>query len=189
MPRPPLNQPMSVDELYEAESTRSTNKLHKDRSADLAELTRRIKQDLSEDRPRIKLVNGDLQAIKKQVLLYLGACEKYATLPTVQGLSRALGHSRRNLYNFLDKHPDSAVASYLEQVRDALSETLDLASLENSVNPIIAIFLQKSLFGRYDRAELYLSTSQPTDPLGAAETQEQIEARRAKYALSVPSED
>jgi hypothetical protein len=187
MPRKSSKQPMNKEEMIAMESKRSGNKLYDDgtRKANLATLSNRIHHDLSIDREKIKLVGGDLEIVKAQTLAYVRSCEAACVLPSFIGLSRALGHSRTSLYRFLELHPDTQIAEFLEIAKDAIADALDSAALDYSVNTIAAIFVLKSIHDRIDRAELRLTPPIPDNRLKATETVEQIQA---KYLLCSPEE-
>jgi len=183
-PRKPNFPPMTDDEMLEQEAERSGNKMHVNAS-NLSVLTSQALTSLQGEREKLPLVNGDLNEIKEQAFRYIKACETAGTIPTIQGLSRSLGHSRTSVYQFLDIYPNTPIAEFIEQVRDCFSEILDLAGLNNKVNPVYAIFCQKSLFGRIDKAELYINPPPNPNPLGETLSIEEI---RKKY-LAVPLDD
>ena len=161
-PRPSLTE----DEIMSLEGEKLNNKLHKGRMVGLTPLSDQIQNDLSSEEEIISL--DELGPVKEKTMQYFKACEKAGTLPSVLGLSRSLGHSRQSLYLFLDRKPHSQVAHFLQIVRDAISEMLDAAALSNSVNSIVAIFIQKSIHQRIDRSEVFLKTQQlhaPDDPV------------------------
>ena len=64
---------------------------------------------------------------------------------------------------------------------------LDSAALTNSVNPVAAIFVLKSIYQRIDRAELHLTTANRRIYSGDEDALT-LEELRAKYMQSIPSE-
>jgi len=179
MPKPPKNHPLTETELDEMETELSENKINK--NIDLSALTRNARYSLQDRQRKLPLVNGDPALIEKQVIQYLQAVEKSGNMPTIQSMSRSIGHSRQSVYYFLDTHPNTEIAEFLEMARDAISEVVDLAAMTGKINPVYAIFTQKSLFGRIDRAELYLNTPAAPNPLGEPASPAELQAIKEKY--------
>jgi len=177
--RKPNKYPQTFDEMVESESKRAGNKLYDDgsRKANLAALSSRMHDDLSVEREKIQLVNGDLETIKKKALEYIKSCAAVGVLPSFIGLCRGLGHTRSSLYRFLELHPGTQVAEFLEIVRDSIADMLDTAMLDYNVNTIAAIFILKSIHDRIDRAELRLQPAPPVDPAGPVLSHEEIIAK------------
>ena len=160
MPRTPKNNPQSYDDmLAEQKERRGNNKIYKIESSEfrrseLSQLTERVMNELAENVNREKIPLTDFEAVQKQTLLYFSACRDAATIPTILGLSRSLGYSRAALYRHIETHAGTDTAEWLELTRDALSDALDIAALENNINTICAIFIQKSLFNRRESVEI-----------------------------------
>ena len=173
----PKNPPLTKNEMVVIENERSDNKLNKNVTDELTRMTECIRRDLQTKREKLSLVGGDLKKIQAQVFEYLKTCEEFQNVPTIQGIARCLGHHRNSLYKFLDTYPDTDISRFLEQVRDAVSEIYDLAGMKNAVNPVYAIFTQKSLFGRFDKAELYVNPSTAINQLGEVPSFEEIQRR------------
>ena len=186
MPREPLNEPMSTEAMIAMQQEKTGTKFYKaesdeHRREELAQLTERIGRELHA--AKIPLVNGDLEQVKRQVDAYFSACTRTGTLVTMTGLSRSLGHSRANLYKFLDTHSQTPIAEYLALVQDAVEDSLDCAGLANAINPTFAMFLLKSVHRRVDRSELFLKTEPPPDPMGELTSREEL---MAKYRAAIP---
>ena len=180
MPRKP-QPPMDESELTSMQTEKRNSQFYrtqsgKHRQKELSALVGRVQSELRDAPERIALVSGDLAAVKAQVYRYIDSCIKAGTMPSVQGTARSLGHTRQSLYKFLETHSNSEIALFLEMARDACSEALDTAALANDINPIVSIFIQKSLFGRREGLELI-----PVQPDKLLATSGNIDAAR-EYA-------
>jgi len=183
MPRK-SSTPQTEEQMVVSESKRIDNKLHGGKRAGLTSLSKMIQDDLSTIEA-ISLVNGSLETIKERTIEYLQVCSSVGTMPSILGLARCLGHSRQSLYKFLNEHPQTPIAKFLEIVRDSISEMLDSAALTNCVNPVAAIFVLKSIYQRIDRAELTINRGTAT--YDGDEDAVTLEELRAKYMQSIPA--
>ena len=186
----PNLEPLSSEQMKAEQMEKQNSRIYKieadeHRGSELSQLTARIRDELSGEIEKIQLVNGDIQKVKHQVLLYFDACTETGTLPSIIGLSRALGYSRAGLYKYLETYHGTPIAEYLEIVRHGISDALDSASLYNNVNSIVAIFIQKSIHQRIDRAELVVSQPTNDNPLGALIDEEEL---RRRYLGAVPED-
>ena len=177
--------PLKPDEIDEMELARSNNKMNA--KSDFSTLAFDLHSALSADIDRIPL-DKELRPIKDQVLSYIRISGEHGNLPTMQGISRSLGHSRQSVYQFMDRNPQHETTKFLSLVKDGLSEMLDLAALSSAVQPVVAMFLLKCQYSYIDRAELHISTTQEESPLGPVDTLEQIEARKARF-LAAANDD
>jgi hypothetical protein len=90
---------------------------------------------------------SDTEAVKNYSLLYLQSCEMAASIPTMSGLARSMGFSRRAIYAFKQRNPKHPTSEWLELIHDGCADILAQNSLRNNCNSIVAIFLQKALYG------------------------------------------
>ena len=187
--RKPNSPPMTAEQMQEMQTEKRGTKIYKQisdkhKQQELSRISARIGAEL--DTEKISLVGGDMTRIKEQVNAYFAACSETGTLPSATGLARALGHSRSSLYKFLDLHGNTPIGEYLTITRDAISDALDTAALQNCVDTTTAIFIQKSIFYRIDRSELFLKTEPPPHPLDNLTSEEDL---RKKYLAAVPEID
>lgn len=148
----------TLDEMVtDCEEQKAGNRFYKAQSGEyskqkLSALVARTASELAGAAEREQVRLDDIDAVKRQATLYLSACEKAGAFPSVSGLARALGFTRRVLYNEIDKQ--TPVGKYLEVLRDAFSDVLAEASLFNNCNSIVAIFLQKALYGLHETVRI-----------------------------------
>ncbi|MCR5489550.1 MAG: hypothetical protein K6F03_05745 [Saccharofermentans sp.] len=119
---------------------------------------------------------NDITELKKRSLIYLKACQEKSVFPSMAGLARCLGYSRRELELWRSKHQASETAKWLDSFADACAETLHQAALTKSTSEITTIFLSKALYGMTETQNLILTQ-------GASDTHEEIdlEALEAEY--------
>ena len=121
---------------------------------------------------------SDTTELKKRSLIYLKACEENSVFPSMSGLARSLGYSRRELEIWRTKHQNSDTAKWLDSFADACAETLHQAALTKSTSEITTIFLSKALYGMTETQNLILTQ-------GTYDSHEEIDmdALRAEYEL------
>lgn len=121
---------------------------------------------------------SDTVELKKRSLIYLKACEENSVFPSMSGLARSLGYSRRELEIWRTKHQNSDTAKWLDSFADACAETLHQAALTKSTSEITTIFLSKALYGMTETQNLILTQ-------GTYDSHEEIDmdALRAEYEL------
>lgn len=129
----------------------------------LADIVRQGAQELVETVERGKIPLDDADAVKRQTMAYLAACEKAGSLPSIQGLARSLGYSRQALYDVMESRNRPETADFLELCRDMFSDMLSQAALSNNVNFTYAIFIQKAIHQLRESVEII---ARPAAPLG-----------------------
>ena len=97
-------------------------------------------------RTGIRIQLSDTDMVKDTALRYLQSCERVGTLPTKTGFARACGVSSIAFDNFMRRHDDHPTTAFLRILLEGFSDALTQASLSGSVQPIVAIFLQKALY-------------------------------------------
>lgn len=161
---------------------RKTSKLYKAESAEfvddrLTALISKTTAELAGAATAEPVGLRDTDEVKRRTVLYLKACEETATFPSVSGLARSMGLTRRAIYRCIERRSPSATAEWLELVRDTFSDILSESALRNNCNSITAIFLQKALYGLRETVEL-VATQQPS-VYGEQKTIEELEAEFA----------
>ncbi len=119
---------------------------------------------------------NDITELKKRSLIYLKACEANSVFPSMSGLARCLGYSRRELEIWRTKHTNTETAKWLDSFADACAEILHQAALTKSTSEITTIFLSKALYGMTETQNLIL-TQGVNDTHGEID----IDALRAEY--------
>jgi hypothetical protein len=123
------------------------------------------------------------EELRKRTEEYLTACQRTGTLPTVEGLARAYGISRKRLYNWFDSPQQG---EYLELVRDLFSEVLQSEALKNNLSAPVSIFIMKN---RFEMSDTLTIQPLPTAiPLGDSIDPTTI-ADKYRYALPPASTD
>ena len=183
MGRKPLNNPQTYDEMVSYnEETKASSKLYKAENAEfidgqLSKMINSFSSELITAGAKEKISLGDLRAVKEQTILYLGSCAKTATIPSIAGLARALGMTRRAIYDYINRNEYTGSAIWLEQCKDLFSDMLSNAALRGCCNPVVAIFLQKAQFGLRETSTLEIAPARTSDPLGPRMSVEELEAR------------
>ncbi len=186
MSRKSLNNPQTFDEMVAyGEDRKANSKLYKAENAkfidsQLSEMINAMSSELITAGAKDKISLGDLRAVKEQTILYLGSCAKTATIPSIAGLARALGTTRRAIYDYINRNAYTESAIWLEQCKDLFSDILSGAGLRGCCNPVVAIFLQKAQFGLRETSTLEITPARPVNPLGPIPTPEEMERRLAE---------
>lgn len=182
MPNKGKTPAQTFTEMVEAgREQKKTSKLYKAESAEFVDdrLTTLISKTTAElaDAATAEPVGlRDIEEVKRRTVLYLKSCEATATFPSVSGLARSMGLTRRAIYHCIEHKSPAPAAEWLELVRDTFSDILSESALRNNCNSITAIFLQKALYGLRETVEL-VATQQPI--YGEQKSIEQIELEYA----------
>ena len=131
---------------------------------------------------RIRLEDTD--TVKELTEQYLTSCIQTSTMPKMSGLARALGYSKDGLYWFMRNKKEHPTTDWLKNFHDVCSDVLAQNSLMGTVHPIVAIFLQKALYGLRDN--ITIETVPPED--GRMESMDHDELIR-KYGHLIESEE
>ena len=107
-----------------------------------------IGSELEQVPQRITL--NDTETVRAVTVRYVQSCYRKGTLPSKQGLGRALGMSRKSLDDFVRRNDGHPTTEYLQVTFDAFSEMMSMASLTGSIQPIVSIFLQKALYNVHE---------------------------------------
>ncbi len=118
---------------------------------------------------------NDITELKKRSLIYLKACEVNSVFPSLSGLARCLGYSRRELEIWRSKHQTSETAKWLDSFADVCAEILHQAALTKNASEITTIFLSKSLYGMTETSHLVLEQG------GEIKPEIDTETLRAEY--------
>ena len=122
-----------------------------------------------------KVSGSDTEAVEERIEEYFSTCSKCDALPTVEGLSLALGVDRSTLWNW--GRGDGCTRGTTEAVQRAktLLSAIDaqLAS-QGKIQPVTYIFRSKNFYGLTDRVEIS-AESKGTDL--SMLSREELEAR------------
>ena len=132
-----------------------------------------------EDRGRTDLF--DAASVKAVTREYMEHCSEAGSLPTVMGLSAALGISRRWLNRFLREHPETEGAKFLEVVKELFADVLTQAGLSKHISEALTIFILKNTASMADKVEIEAAAH-----VDETEAPEDLENR---ILGSIPTED
>lgn len=125
-----------------------------------------------------KIDLDNLAAVEATATRYIESCKRASVVPTILGLAAALGYSRKAVWEFITKHPESKSAQYLDALRSAFAAVLAQLGLSRNTSEAVSIFLLKnSGQGLVDRAEVDIAARQES-PLGEKADPEEL---RRKY--------
>lgn len=137
--------------------------------------------DVLKSREKVDL--HDTEAVRLAAADYLQQCAERGTLPNLEGLAFRCGVSRRWVYEFLSKYPESETAKYLDLLRTGMASARISAMDKGAVDVTGSIFvLLNSSLGYSNNHQIELV--QPTNPLDAAAGD--AEAIRRKYLEAIP---
>lgn len=128
---------------------------------------------------RVNRVNlNDLNAVREASDNYLQACKMAAVVPSISGLSAALGYSRQWVCKIAEKQTE--VGNYMSALFAAISSCLEQMSLMRQTDPATSIFLMKNgSVGMTDRLDV--TAQAVTDPTEQHEMS--VEEIAARYLL------
>ena len=149
------------------------------KKGELSALVQAKTQELVEVATKEKVSLADSDEVKRRTIVYLRACEETSTFPSALGLARSLGYSDRALRHWRSKQPQSETAQWLEMFNDLCADVLNQSALENNANSIVAIFLNKAMYGFRETNELVLTPNTQLEE-EAAYSAEEI---RKRYIL------
>ena len=131
-----------------------------------------------------KIPLNDLPAIQQAANDYMEHCAALGVIPSMLTFSAAIGHSRRNVYDFVERHRDSPTADFFDSLRSLWNGIRVSAVDRGAAAESLAIFLLKnSGQGLTDAREIEIHPPEsPLDIGNAAEV-------RRKYLDSLPEED
>lgn len=100
--------------------------------------------------PRLKKCDTD--EIEKRLDQYFEICSSSGIVPTVEGLSLALGVSRQAMWKWQEEECQAGII--VERAKSVINALMTSATLQGKINPIYSIWLQKNNFGYADKSEI-----------------------------------
>lgn len=117
---------------------------------------------------------NDIEQLRSAAEGYFAACGAAEQIPTMIGLSAALGWSRKAVYEYIRLHPGTPTGQLLQRLQSVCAAVLESAGLNRQVSEPLAIFLLKNAgLGLTDRAEIEV-VPQTQTPYQADDTPEEI---------------
>ena len=148
MSHKPSNAIMTHDEMVAMNKERKLSRLYT-KSEEAGECIQTLIQNATTEIVNMsdKISLADTATVKRVTEQYLCACEEVNCLPSKMGLARSFGVSRQAIDSFMARNPEHETTEFLQIVFDTFSEVLSNAALNNSVNMVYTIFVQKAIFG------------------------------------------
>lgn len=114
------------------------------------------------------------EEIEKRIDLYFQFCLENDLRPGIEGLSLALGISRKTLWDWQQGNTwrNSRRAELVTQAKQTIAMLTEQMGLSGKLNPVSYIFTMKNHFSYADKSEMELST--PNNALQPSLTREQI---------------
>ena len=132
-----------------------------------------------------KIDLDNLAAVEATATRYIESCKRAGVVPTILGLSAALGYSRKTVWQYITQHPESRSAQYLDALRSAFAAVLAQLGLSRNCSEAVSIFLLKnSGQGLTDKTELDISAHQES-PLGEKVSTEELKRKYLEDAYGV----
>ena len=132
-----------------------------------------------------KIDLDNLAAVEATATRYIESCKRAGVVPTILGLSAALGYSRKTVWQYITQHPESRTAQYLDALRSAFAAVLAQLGLSRNCSEAVSIFLLKnSGQGLTDKTELDISAHQES-PLGEKADPEALKRKYLEDAYGV----
>jgi len=122
-------------------------------------------QNVIENGGRIRL--SDSEAVKAITYRYMDVCSRHGMLPTMTGLSMAIGCTLHSLEDHKRKHPDSETTAWLKYMKDVFAEILAQSMLAGKTVAIPSIFTLKAMYHWRDDPGLNLDDQERSDKVDA----------------------
>lgn len=136
-----------------------------------------------------KIDLDNLAAVEATATRYIESCRRACVVPTILGLSAALGYSRKTVWQYITQHPESRTAQYLDALRSAFAAVLAQLGLSRNCSEAVSIFLLKnSGQGLTDKTELDISAHQES-PLGEKISTEELKRKYLEDAYGLYADD
>ena len=136
-----------------------------------------------------KIDLDNLAAVEATATRYIESCKRAGVVPTILGLSAALGYSRKTVWQYITQHPESRTAQYLDALRSAFAAVLAQLGLSRNCSEAVSIFLLKnSGQGLTDKTELDISAHQES-PLGEKISTEELKRKYLEDAYGLYADD
>ena len=171
----PAHEILSYSDMVEMNEAKRLTRLYsktEDASERVSALIANAAAELDNLPSRISL--RDTQTVKAVTRQYLLACEQTGVLPSKMGLARAFGVSRQAIDNFISRNGEHDTTEFLRICFDTFAELLSNSALIGGVHPIMAIFVEKAVFGWKEQNVVEISTP---NPLGESISQDELAAR------------
>lgn len=120
--------------------------------------------ELAEVATKEQISLNNTAEVKKRTVIYLRACQEAGTFPSIIGLARSMGYSRRALNYWREKYPQSDTGRWLDIVADMCADILSQSALKNNANSIVSIFLSKALYEMRETSELIVKPGSDISP-------------------------
>lgn len=136
-----------------------------------------------------KIDLNDIAAVEATATRYIESCKRAGVVPTILGLSAALGYSRKTVWQYITQHPESRSAQYLDALRSAFAAVLAQLGLSRNCSEAVSIFLLKnSGQGLTDKTEFDISAHQES-PLGEKISTEELKRKYLEDAYGLYADD
>lgn len=128
---------------------------------------------------KLPLPQTDIE-VEERINLYFQYCIDHDLRPGIEGLSLALGTTRKSLFDWEHKNSwsNSRRSELISGARQIIAAFLEELSLKGKINPVTFIFLAKNNHDYSDKTEL--SVSAPTNGLQPTMTMEEIARKVAQ---------
>ena len=136
-----------------------------------------------------KIDLDNLAAVEATATRYIESCKRAGVVPTILGLSAALGYSRKTVWQYITQHPESRTAQYLDALRSAFAAVLAQLGLSRNCSEAVSIFLLKnSGQGLTNKTKLDISAHQES-PLGEKISTEELKRKYLEDAYGLYADD
>ena len=92
---------------------------------------------LQRGKNRVDLRDSD--DVEDRITEYMEGCAHFGSVPTLLGLAAFMGYSRRNLYSFMEHHPETESAKLIDNFRNASAAIIAQASLGRTLDNATSI--------------------------------------------------
>ena len=169
--RPPNNLPQTYDQMVASNEARKPKKSDRrsileankeEISSLVGDLARRLDE---QERNKAKIDLRDTERVKAISMEYIRSCVFTGTLPTIAGVSLALGVAPDTLQAFGARSPTHETAKWIKTLKSHFADLLNQAALAGDVAPIPAIFTLKASYNWNDQPEQETKDNSETEDM------------------------
>lgn len=119
---------------------------------------------------------NDYEEIQQRVYDYLEYCDNQPQIPTVKGLSVALGIQSATLMTWLKDNPNHESSIFLNQVIDIMADNVEQKALQGQLDRVVSIFTLKANYGYRENQDITITHKKTVQGRTIEQIEKEIES-------------